>query len=111
MEVLGYTNVEMYNTSILDYYKKYDIQKSVDKTIFFFDPPWGGRSYKKQKYVHLAIGGLHVTQFINQLYKEGYKYIVLKAPRNFIISDILLQIKYKNVHIQNYHNMILLFIC
>ncbi len=113
VELFKYTNVEMYNDSILNYYKKYNIKKNhqnVNSTIFFFDPPWGGKSYKKQKYVKLGIGSLDSTHFLNQLYTEGYKYIVLKAPRNFIISDILLKTKFKNVHIQNYHNMILLFI-
>jgi hypothetical protein len=110
VELFKYKNVEMYNDSLLNYYKKYDIQKDGNQTIFFFDPPWGGSSYKKQKYVHLGIGGLHVTQFLNQLHEFGYKYIVLKAPRNFIISDILLKTKYQNVHICNYYNMILLFI-
>jgi 16S rRNA G966 N2-methylase RsmD len=110
VELFKYKNVEIYNDSILNYYKKYDIKKSGSQTIFFFDPPWGGKSYKKQKYVKLGIGGVDSTIFLNQLHSEGYKYIVLKAPRNFIISDIILNTKYKNIHVQNYYNMILLFI-
>ncbi len=111
IELFKYKNVEMYNDSILNYYKTYDIKNNHNNTIFYFDPPWGGSHYKNQEFVDLAIGGKNITYFLNQLYKKGYKYIVLKAPRNLMITKIILDSAvYQYVHVYNYYNMILLFI-
>ena len=69
--------------------------------IFFFDPPWGGKTYKNFKYFNLKIGKLPVYSVINLLYEKKFKYVILKAPYNLNISPIFNNIKYENMNIHS----------
>jgi 16S rRNA G966 N2-methylase RsmD len=69
--------------------------------IFFFDPPWGGKTYKNFKYFNLKIGKLPVDSVINLLYEKKFKYVILKAPYNLNISPIFNNIKYENMNIHS----------
>ena len=68
--------------------------------IFFLDPPWGGKNYKKFKYFNLKIGKLPIYNVLNMLFDKKYKYVILKAPYNLNLSPIYLNIKYENMCVQ-----------
>jgi 16S rRNA G966 N2-methylase RsmD len=105
LDALSLKNVDIYLDNflnVLDNVINYS-------NIFFFDPPWGGKSYKNYKYFNLKIGKLPVYSVINILYEKKFKYVILKAPYNLNISPIFNSIKYENMNIHsNYKkNMIL----
>ena len=102
---MSLNNVETYLNNFLNI-----LDTVINSTnIFFFDPPWGGKSYKNYKYFNLKIGKLPVYTIINILYDKKFKYVILKAPYNLNISPIFSNIKYENMNIHsNYKkNMIL----
>lgn len=79
--------------------------------VFFFDPPWGGKTYKNFKYFNLKIGKMPVYNVINILYEKNFKYVILKAPYNLNISPIFSNIKYENMNIHsNYKKNMMLVI-
>ena len=105
--MLDLKNVRLYNDNILTYYEH--IQER-EKCIFFIDPPWGGRKYKNFKNFVLKIGKYYIYEFIEMLYKCGFKCIVLKAPLNLNVNLIVQHISYKNVKVIKHINMMLLLI-
>jgi 16S rRNA G966 N2-methylase RsmD len=106
LEALNIINVHLYLDNFLNVLD--DLSKKSD--VFFFDPPWGGKSYKNFKYFNLKIGKLPVNDVINILYDKKFKYVILKAPYNLNLSPIYLNIKYENmnIHTNNKKNMILI---
>lgn len=103
-------NISAFNQSFLINLENGDnYGKAINNTIFFFDPPWGGKSYKNYKYFNLKIGKLYIYNVINMLHAKKYKYVVLKAPYNLNVSPILGNVKYENMNIyKNYKkNMVL----
>lgn len=95
LNALSINNVKIYLDNflnIIDTIKNYS-------DVFFFDPPWGGKSYKNYKYFNLKIGKLPIQSIINILYEKKFKYVILKAPYNLNISPIFTNIKYDNMNI------------
>lgn len=58
------------------------VMKSLTQDVIFFDPPWGGRDYKKEDTIDLGINNLNIACIINVLIKN-VKYIFLRVPYNF----------------------------
>lgn len=78
-----YTNHCIINENCLD------IMKIIKYDIIFFDPPWGGSSYKYKKYVNLFINNKNINQIIKELYYyDNLKIICLKVPKNYNIIDL-----------------------
>ena len=75
-----------------------DIMTQLKQDVIFFDPPWGGPDYKKEKNLNLYLDGINIVDIINELYRYA-KMIVLRVPRNFNIVDLLRRIEYTNVNI------------
>ncbi len=107
IQLLDLKNVRIYNDNILTYYEH--IQER-DKSIFFIDPPWGGRKYKNFKNFILKLGKYYIYEFIEILYKSGFKNIVLKAPLNLNVNLIVQNISFKNIKVIKHVNMMLLMI-
>ncbi len=106
LDALMINNVTTYKDNFLNI-----IDKLSSKTnIFFFDPPWGGKSYKNFKYFNLKVGKLPLYSVINLLYDNNYKYVIIKAPYNLNISVVHTNVKYENMNIYNSakKNMILI---
>jgi len=106
LNALGIYNVSTYCENFLNIIDKIDIY---GKKIIFFDPPWGGSSYKHYQYFNLKIGTLHIYDVLNKIYDCDYKYVILKAPINLNLSMIYSNIKYQNmnVHTNLKKNMII----
>jgi len=78
-------NLEDYENKLIINENCLDILKIINYDIIFFDPPWGGSSYKYHKCVNLFINGININKIIDSLY-FSCKMIVLKAPINFNIN-------------------------
>jgi 16S rRNA G966 N2-methylase RsmD len=106
INALSMSNVEIYLDNFLNF-----INNDLKSNILFFDPPWGGKSYKNFKYFNLKIGKLSISTIINMFFDKKIKYIILKAPYNLNLSQIFLNIKYENmnIHANQKKNMLLCF--
>lgn len=88
-------NLKEYNNKFIINENCLDILKIIQYDIVFFDPPWGGSSYKLQKYIHLYINDINIIDIINELYhNKKLKIIGLKAPINFNL-DFGIDFKWK----------------
>jgi 16S rRNA G966 N2-methylase RsmD len=107
VEAIDLKNVKTYNDNFLNFVDLFKYQNS----IFFIDPPWGGKSYKNFKYFNLKLGKIMIYDVINILFKKGYKYVFLKAPINLNVSPILSSSLYSNYNIhKNINGNMLLII-
>ena len=107
VEAIDLKNVKTYNDNFLNFIDLFKYQNS----IFFIDPPWGGKSYKNFKYFNLKLGKIMIHDVINILFKKGYKYVFLKAPINLNVSPILASSLYTNYNIhKNINGNMLLII-
>jgi len=95
VNALDLKNIKLYNDNFLNFV---EIHKN-NNSIFFLDPPWGGKSYKNFKYFNLKLGKIMIHDVINILYKKGYKYVFLKAPINLNVSPIIEHVAYLNFNI------------
>ena len=95
VEAINLKNIKTYNDNFLNFIDIFKYQDS----IFFIDPPWGGKSYKNFKYFNLKLGKIMIYDVINILFKKGYKYVFLKAPINLNVSPLLGNSLYTNYNI------------
>jgi predicted RNA methylase len=86
LNIYNIKNCVIYNddcTKILD---------KLDNSVIFFDPPWGGREYKKHKNIRLTLSGTDIEQICNKLLNDknikNLVMIVLKLPLNYDIQHI-----------------------
>jgi len=56
--------------------------QELTQDVIFFDPPWGGKEYKKFNKIKLYLSNKCMVEICNTLRKRS-KYIVLKVPINF----------------------------
>ena len=103
VDAIGCQNVETYLDNFVHTLNKFP--KLCD--IVFIDPPWGGRGYKNFRYFSLKLGKTPIQHTINLIHSLKYPYVVLKAPYNLNISNILTDVNYRNVQIFKNKNMIL----
>lgn len=102
VDALSIFNVDVYLDNFLNIINdNQTILKKFKSNIFFFDPPWGGKSYKNYKYFNLKIGKLPIYTIINNLFDKNFKYVILKAPYNLNLSPIFSSIKYENMNINS----------
>lgn len=97
-------NITTLNTDsvnyLFDHYDEFDI--------YFFDPPWGGPSYKKHKSLSLQMGDkslLEIAQFLKT--KVTNKILVYKLPFNYNFDEFK-DFNYKLYKINKYYIIIIL---
>lgn len=97
-------NVTKINIDSVNYlfenYNKFDV--------YFFDPPWGGPSYKKHKNLTLKMGNkslLEIAQFLKN--KVINKILVYKIPFNYNLNEFF-EFDYKLYKINKYYIIILM---
>jgi len=67
--------------------------------VIFFDPPWGGVNYDKNKPVELYLSNFPMTEIINKIHKryvskeKQYKLILMKVPKNYDIQTFKRTVK------------------
>lgn len=72
-------NIRSYNCDYTDCYN------NIKQDIIYMDPPWGGKDYKKEKYVDLVMGKYQLHEFLPKI-KKCAKYIFLKVPLNYNLN-------------------------
>ena len=107
VETAGRKNVTYYHSNFIELLDKNVLPSS---SLFFMDPPWGGKSYKNYKYFHLKLGKLPIYTVINILFEKKFKFVILKAPFNLNLSLLYENVKYKHMNISRpmNKNMILI---
>jgi len=79
-------NISVYNYPISRVYcdNYLEIYKELKQDVIFFDPPWGGTEYAKNKVLDLFLGKVNVIVLIKNIFDDNHaKLVVLKAPNNF----------------------------
>jgi 16S rRNA G966 N2-methylase RsmD len=98
LDALSISNVNPHLNNFLNIIT--DMPKfNISSDIFFFDPPWGGKSYKNFKFFNLKIGKFQIYNIINLLFDKKFKYVILKAPFNLNLSPIYNNMKYCNMNV------------
>jgi adenine-specific DNA methylase len=79
VEVMGCSNVEFFNNSILD------LVKDVEFDVLFLDPEWGGPSYKDSSSLRLSISDVAMEDFVLKVFHDfpGVSMVALKLPVNY----------------------------
>ena len=106
LNVYNLKNVIVNNCDSVEYlfdnYSKYNI--------YFFDPPWGGPSYKKKENLTLSMGNnslLKIADFLKENTKD--KLLVYKLPFNYNFDEFN-SYDYKLYKINKYY-IIIISIC
>jgi len=77
-------NVKVFNNDCLDLI----YNKKIYQDIIYFDPPWGGPSYKNYKNLGLSLDNKDIVDHIDNLLENKYcSLIVLKGPYNTFIKN------------------------
>lgn len=84
-------NVQQYNLPNVNVFNgdslKLIYTKKVKQDIIYFDPPWGGPSYKKYKFLGLSLDEKDITEHIEKMLDDNYcSLVVLKGPYNTFIK-------------------------
>jgi predicted RNA methylase len=102
LNVYNLYNVFPINDDITKIYKRLE---NID--IMYFDPPWGGRNYKKNNNIRLTIGKLYIDELVNTIFdgsiKSNVKYVILKLPNNYNIKELYYNTKKNNVKMLMYN--------
>lgn len=97
-------NVTTFNTNsvyfLFDNYNNYDV--------YFFDPPWGGPTYKNHKKLSLKMDSLSLLEIAQYLKnKTNNKLLIYKIPFNYDINEFF-EFDYKLYKINKYYIIILM---
>lgn len=105
-------NLKKYNNKFIINEDCLNILKIINYDVIFFDPPWGGSNYKKNKILNLYLNDVNINSIIESYYyNKNLKLICLKAPYNFLINyDTQWKIKVYNIYKSNYKSIIFKFI-
>ena len=82
MKLFNRTNIEYYNDSYLDIFKK------LKQEVIYLDPPWGGPDYKSLKTVKIKFGETKLEDLCQDIIENKLcKLLVLKLPYNYDIEE------------------------
>jgi hypothetical protein len=94
-------NVKVYNLERkvhLDNSNYLDKWESVTQDVVYIDAPWGGLHYKKARVITLHLEGSSLDLLIVKLIESKCcKYIALKVPYNYGLSELMVAAKISNV--------------
>jgi trimethylguanosine synthase len=99
INVYNINNIELFNSDCLDY-----IQNIYD--LYFFDPPWGGHSYKYKINIRFNLGNMELNKIIKTIRKKTNSIICFKLPNNYDINEFI-EYNYTNIKINKYNLIII----
>lgn len=73
--------------------------------VYFFDPPWGGPSYKKQKKLKLKMGKYNLDELIDKF--DTNKLVIFKLPFNYDFNEFS-GYNYKLYQVNKYYIIVIL---
>ena len=92
VESLSLKNIELCHDTFVNH-----MDKKID--VLFFDPPWGGNSYKKFKYFNLTFQHQPIHQILNDMHAKKIPVVMFKAPINLNVNPIVENVNYEHLHI------------
>jgi hypothetical protein len=95
------SNVKIINDDSVDFLLK----NKNNFDVYFFDPPWGGPDYKKQKQLRFKMGGYDLDVLAEKL--DVNKLLIFKLPFNYDFSEFN-NFNYKLYKINKYFIIIIL---
>lgn len=103
-------NITFYHDNCLNV-----IYNILDHDIIFFDPPWGGKTYKESKTLRLTLDEISLEEICNNLFDETKtknppKIIVLKLPNNYDIKYFYKVIKSEKIYFFDLKKMYILVV-
>jgi trimethylguanosine synthase len=69
--------------------------------LYFFDPPWGGPSYKTKENIRFNLGLFTLNELIIKIRNINNKPIIFKLPNNYDLSEFS-NYNYNIIKIKNY---------
>jgi len=63
-----------------------DIGGKLEQDVIFFDPPWGGKSYKELKLMNMYLDSIPINSIIKELVKDNV--IAIRVPFNYDFKKI-----------------------
>ncbi|VVU95052.1 RNA cap guanine-N2 methyltransferase [seawater metagenome] len=75
-----------------------DVMMDIKQDVVFFDPPWGGKDYKRIHNMNLKLDEIDIIDIINAI-KSVTKLVVLRVPFNYDIIGFLRRTDYDKVNI------------
>lgn len=73
-----------------------DIGEKLQQDVIFFDPPWGGKSYKNQMLMNMYLDSIPINSIIKELVKNNI--IAIRVPFNYDFKKILQFSKKSFIH-------------
>jgi len=69
--------------------------------ILFLDAPWGGRGYKREKFMDLEMGGKRVFELVRKVGECGnVSNVILKVPFNYNLYNLIHNNEFKHIVIE-----------
>jgi 16S rRNA G966 N2-methylase RsmD len=91
IDIFKINNVKLINGDCNDYFND-------NYSVYFFDPPWGGKEYKNKKKLRLKLGDYTLNDIIKKI---SNKIIIFKLPYNYDLSEFN-NYNYNIIKIKNY---------
>lgn len=73
-----------------------DLMDTINQDVVFFDPPWGGKDYKKINNLNLYLDEINIIDICNSIISNT-KLVAIKVPFNFDIVNMIRRSKYNSV--------------
>lgn len=75
-----------------------DLMDSINQDIVFFDPPWGGKDYKKINNLNLFLDQINIIDICNSIINNT-RIVAIKVPFNFDIINMIRKSKFNSITI------------
>jgi 16S rRNA G966 N2-methylase RsmD len=98
-------NVNFYLGNSMGYYNG-NPSGSLKQDVIFFDPPWGGTSYKNYKRLRLFFDGNSIESICSILLKYSI-FVVIKLPINYDVGYLFEQLYHYNIICHHVNRMLL----
>jgi predicted RNA methylase len=95
-------NLKQYNIKNVDVFCNdyLKIKDNLEQEIVYFDPPWGGKDYKKNRTMPLFLGDKNMVEIINDIFnKSNTEMIVLKIPKNYDINSFFYKLNKDKINL------------
>jgi 16S rRNA G966 N2-methylase RsmD len=102
IKLYNLNNVNIINDDSIQFIMKYN--KEYD--IYFFDPPWGGPSYKDKQKIRLKMSNYKLSE-LPKIIDLNNKLLIFKLPLNYDLDEFS-NYNYKLYKINKYYIIILL---
>jgi len=92
-QIYRFSNVSVYCNNVLHILSESNKRWNT----IFFDPPWGGRSYKKIEQLIIGLDGFNICDIIDWCFEyKKADTIVLRHPNNIVLHTVYKKIKTVN---------------